>query len=127
MAPLLGALRIHHEAGIGNIWKKSLSLTEYLRDCATALLSEFGITFALSSDMPQGGHVALRHPQAKSLSAALRAAGVIPDFRPPDIIRLAPIPLYTSFEDCLDALRILRDILERGDYASETTGQDLVP
>jgi kynureninase len=53
----------------------------------------------------------LAHPAAGKLSRALRARGVIPDFRPPDLLRLCPAPLYTSFAECAAAVDTLEEIL----------------
>lgn len=127
MAPLLGSLRIHQEAGIHNIRTKSLALTDYLRRCATTLLGEFGVSFALSVETAQGGHVAILHSDAKLLSAELRRFGVIPDFRPPNIVRLAPISLYTSFQECLTAIITLHEILSTGYYKERIETGELVP
>jgi kynureninase len=46
----------------------------------------------------------------------LRTRGVVPDFRPPDLVRLAPAPLYTSFAECRRAVDILEDILMTRSY-----------
>ena len=43
-------------------------------------------------DHRRGGHLTLAHPEADRLSRALRKRGVIPDFRPPDLLRFAPAP-----------------------------------
>ncbi len=64
--------------------------------------------------------------EALRLSKALRDAGVVPDFRRPDIIRLAPAPLYIRFADCDEAVRRLKQILDRRDYERYPGGPDLV-
>ncbi len=74
----------------------------------------------------RGGHVALQHPEAMRVCRALRAQGVVPDFRPPNIIRLAPAPLYNSFADCCRALQILSDILTSRTYEQFATTRELV-
>ncbi|MDX1932578.1 MAG: kynureninase [Capsulimonadales bacterium] len=121
MAPLLGALRIHEEVGLDAIREKSLRLVDFLRRCARSLLTPFDISFALPDDLPHGGHLALTHPEAKSLSRRLRENGVVPDFRPPDILRLAPVPLYLSYADCLAAVITLRRLLQTGGVADAST------
>jgi kynureninase len=45
------------------------------------------------------------------LAERLRALGVIADWRPPDVLRLAPTPLYNRFEDVYRAVRALRRAL----------------
>ena len=52
--------------------------------------------------------MSLRHPNAKAFVKALIAEGITPDFRPPDMIRFGPAPLYTRFVDVWDALDRLR-------------------
>ena len=42
------------------------------------------------------------------------AAGVIADFREPCVIRMAPVPLYNSFEDVFNFGRVMRELLSRG-------------
>ncbi len=49
---------------------------------------------------------------------ALRAEGVIPDFRKPDVVRFAPSPLYNTFADCWDAVQILKEIATSRSYES---------
>jgi kynureninase len=50
------------------------------------------------------------------LSRALRARGVIPDFRPPDLLRLCPSPLYTSFAECERAVNVIDELLTNRSY-----------
>ena len=80
-------------------------------------LERFGVRVVTPQEKERrGGHVTLAHPAAGKLSRALRARGVIPDYRPPDLLRLAPAPLYTSFAECERAIDILEDILATGTY-----------
>ena len=57
----------------------------------------------------------LDHPRAWTFTRALIDAGVTPDFRGPDSIRLGVAPLYTSFAEVWDALDRLRAIAARDD------------
>ena len=117
MAPLMGALEIVEEAGIDAIRAKSLALTAYLRDLAESELAEFGfVSVTPTEDHRRGGHLALAHPEASRICRALVDAGVIPDHRPPDIVRMAPVALYTRFEDCREAVERLKLMMERRAY-----------
>ncbi len=123
LAPLEGALRITGEAGIHRVRAKSLALTAFLREMVVA---EFGFALATpSADDERGGHLAVIHPEAARISRALRRTHVVPDFRPPDILRLAPVALYTSFGDCVEAAGRLATVLETRSYLADDTG-DLV-
>jgi kynureninase len=100
MAPLEGALKIFNEIGIENVREKSLNITSYLMYLIDKELSDNGFTIGTPrEDHKRGGHVALEHAEAIRINAALKDLGVIPDFRPPNIIRLAPVPLYISYHD----------------------------
>jgi kynureninase len=67
-------------------------------------------------DSRRGGHVAIAHPEAARIGKALKQAGIVPDFRPPDILRLAPIALYTRYEEIVSVVLELKSILERKAY-----------
>ena len=101
LAPLAGSLEIITEAGgVAALRAKSLALTAFLMDQAERELAGLGFTIANPrADAERGGHVALAHPEAWRICQALKAVGVVPDFRRPDIIRLAPAPLFNSFAD----------------------------
>ena len=127
MAPLLGALDVIAEAGIDAIRAKSLALTRFLRELAAEELAEFGVgCITPDADDRRGGHVALTHPDAARVCRALLDAGVVPDHRPPDIIRLAPVALYTSFADVADAVARLRSILAKRTHEAYPAGRGLV-
>lgn len=104
-------IRLVAEAGMAGIRAKGIALTEYAIRLYDALLAPLG--FELGSPRAserRGAHVAVRHPDAPRLTAALIAAGVIPDFRKPDSIRLGLSPLTTSFNDVASGLRRLADL-----------------
>ena len=97
------------EAGIERLQAKGRQLTELIVSLADAWLAPHGFVVASPRDPARrGAHVTLRHPRAKEFVRALIADGVTPDFRPPDMIRLGPAPLYTRFVDVWDAVERLR-------------------
>ena len=57
---------------------------------------------------------------------AFRASGVIPDFRFPNVIRMAPIALYTSFSDVYQAVEIIEDIMVTRKYEDYEDKRGLV-
>jgi kynureninase len=60
----------------------------------------------------RGAHVSLGHRHALAIDQALiHEAGVLPDFRPPDNIRLGLSPLYTSFVEIHDAVERLESLV----------------
>jgi kynureninase len=119
MAGLFGSLQLFAAAGIDRIREKSLAQTSYLIALADTRLSGPPYEFSIGTPRDparRGGHVALEHPDATRIAKALKARGVIPDFRPPNVIRLAPIPLYTSFAEIWRTIEILRDVVDRGEH-----------
>jgi kynureninase len=100
------------EAGIGAIRAKGIALTTYAIGLADAALAPFGVSVVSPRDeRRRGAHVALAHPEACGLCAALIERGVIPDFRTPDVIRYGLSPLTTRFVDVLDGVSALAGLL----------------
>ncbi|MTW87860.1 kynureninase [Virgibacillus dakarensis] len=117
IAPLIGALELFQEAGITRIREKSLRLTNYLMELIEAELSSYGFFIANPREAAmRGAHVFLEHQEAARICKALKAAGVIPDFRTPNGIRLAPVPLYNMFAEVWQTVQILKSIMDKGDY-----------
>jgi kynureninase len=129
-APLRGSLRLFHEAGIEALRVKSLVQTGYL----AKLLEETGFThppydFAIGTPREperRGGHLAVEHADAPRIAQALKNRGIIPDFRAPNVIRLAPAPLYTSFHELWQTVQSLREIIEGGEHLRLAEGRELV-
>jgi kynureninase len=102
------------EAGIGALQEKGRQLTELIVRLADEWLAPFGVSLASPRDSrKRGSHVTLRHSDAKAIVKSLIADAVIPDFRPPDLIRLGPAPLYTRHVDVWDAMDRFRSICAR--------------
>ena len=99
------------EAGIDRLQAKGQQLTGLIIALADEWLATQGFSVASPRDAARrGSHVTLKHPRAKEFVRALIRQGVTPDFRPPDMIRLGPAPLYTRYVDVWDAMRRLRDL-----------------
>lgn len=127
MAPLLGSLEMFAEAGMEQIRKKSLEINEYFMELIDAELADFGFEIGnLRDDVRRGGHVCLEHPEAARICKSLKEHGVIPDFRAPNVIRLAPIALYTSYEDVWNVVQILKEIMDEKQYEKFTNERETV-
>lgn len=104
LAPLRVSLGLFHEAGLDRLRRKSVTLTGFLAD---AITRELGGVLAISTpDDPErrGCQLSLRvkgpRESGRALFAHLERTGIVADWREPDVIRVAPVPLYNSFGDC---------------------------
>ncbi|GAA0897753.1 aminotransferase class V-fold PLP-dependent enzyme [Virgisporangium ochraceum] len=115
-AALEGA-RITAEAGMAAIAAKGAALTDYAITLTDAWLAGYGFSVATPRDADlRGAHVTLHHPQAWQITQAALAAGVVPDFRTPDRLRVGLAPLYTRFADVYEGFVRLRDIMRTGHH-----------
>ena len=118
--PMLGltaasvGIELAIEAGIGPIRAKATQLTEFAIELVDRWLADAGVSIGSPREPERrGAHVALVHPDARALTQRLIEAGVIVDFRTPDVIRLGLSPLTTRFVDVWDGLDRLRRMLGR--------------
>ncbi|MFC3884159.1 kynureninase [Bacillus songklensis] len=117
LAPLIGSLEIFAEAGIENIRQKSLHINQYLMDLIEHELADMDFTIGNPrDDVRRGGHVSLEHDEAARICKSLKENGVIPDFRAPNIIRLAPVALYSSYEEVWKVVQNLKKIMTEKQY-----------
>ncbi len=115
LAALSGSLSLVSQAGIDALRAKSLRMTGLLIELIDDQLSERFAIVTPRDDGRRGGHVAIAHPRAQQFCRALRERNVVADYRSPNIIRLAPSPLYNSFDDCFEAVEQLRSIVDHSD------------
>lgn len=113
MAAIRASLDTFAEAGFENLRKKSISLTGFLE----FLLDEMNndainvITPRIAEE--RGCQLSIQVKNAdKSLHTKLTQAGVVSDWREPDVIRIAPTPLYNSFEDVFLFSEKLKKVLD---------------
>ena len=118
LAAVEEGVRVTADAGVDRLREKSVAQCELIVALHDEWLAPLG--FELGSPREperRGSHVSLRHPEAWPINRALiERAGVVPDFREPDSIRLGVAPLYTRYGDVWDALDRLRGLVERGEH-----------
>jgi kynureninase len=116
-APLLASLDIFRRAGIDHLRQKSVALTGFFRHLIGSLLPGLVDIITPDSAEARGCQLSLRIVRspaaAKRCHASLTAAGVIADWREPDVLRMAPIPLYNSYSDVFAAVDALSQALRR--------------
>ena len=107
MAAHLASLELFDEAGMDRLRQKSEALTGYLEQLLLEIPQIKIIT--PSNPMERGCQlslIALDRP--KALFKYLQDHGIVTDWREPDVIRVAPVPLYSRFEDCWMLVEMIR-------------------
>tara|TARA_B110000037_G_scaffold70268_2_gene84928 strand:+ start:13528 stop:14805 length:1278 start_codon:yes stop_codon:yes gene_type:complete len=99
------ALDLHDEVGMEKLREKSILLTAYLEfvihEVSRQSAKSYFEIITPSNPKERGSQLSiLAHGLGKSLFDKLAESGVIADWREPNVIRIAPVPMYNSFEDC---------------------------
>ena len=106
LAPLRASMDIFHEAGMERLRAKSVLLTSYLEFLLDQETSGKFSVITPRESARRGAQLSLRISQNdRTLCDRLIADGVIADWREPDILRVAPVPLYNSYRDMFDFVR----------------------
>jgi kynureninase len=109
--------RLLGEAGLDRLRAKSVALTSYLIGLADEWLAPLEYTVASPRGAARrGGHVTLRHPEAFRIRQALEREKILVDYRTPDRLRLAPVPITASYADVWRAMRAARQIAADKSY-----------
>ena len=112
MAPLLASLELFHEAGIENLRKKSEKLTSYLEDLLENELEDEIEIITPKSIEDRGCQLSLRLKTViPNIMDELHRQGILADWREPDVVRIAPVPLYNNFEDCYQFVQRMKKIV----------------
>ena len=100
MLAMQDMLALIEQAGLEAIRAKSVALTEFAIQVSDRLLGPLGVEVGSPRDPAvRGSHVTLEHPEFRLATQRLWEMGVIPDFRPPDGLRIGLSPLSTSFSE----------------------------
>ena len=116
LAPLHASLDIFDEAGMPALREKSLKLTGYLEFLLEEKLAEHIDILTTADPAQRGCQLSLRlhkgRDAARQVFEELEAAGVTGDWREPDVIRVAPVPLYNTYMDVFRFVEILEGLVE---------------
>jgi kynureninase len=112
MAAIRASLDVFEEAGFDHLRKKAVKLTGFLEFLISELNDERISIITPSNPEERGCQLSIQVKSAnKALHTSLTEAGVISDWREPDVIRVAPTPLYNSFVDVYNFVEQLKKIL----------------
>lgn len=113
MAAIRASLDTFAEAGFENLRKKSIKLTGYLEFLLDEMNNPAINVITPRNPEERGCQLSIQVKAAdKSLHTKLTEAGIISDWREPDVIRIAPAPLYNSFEDVYRFSEKLKEVLK---------------
>jgi len=113
LAALRASLDIFDDAGMKNLREKSIKLTDHLEFLLGEIEDERIEIITPKESAMRGCQLSIRVKNSdKTLFKAISEKGVIADWREPDVIRVAPVPLYNSFTDVWKFAQILRDCLQ---------------
>lgn len=99
MAPLAASLAIFDRVGMAALREKSLKLTGFLERCI-AQVAPAARVITPGDPEHRGCQLSISFgDRARAVRDELQAHGVVADFREPDVVRLAPVPLYNTFAD----------------------------
>lgn len=112
LAPIAVSLAMFDEVGMPALRERSVALTAFL-EAAIDGSSPDATILTPRDPTARGAQLSVRVADAPARLAAIEAHDVIADHREPDIVRLAPAPLYTSYHDAWRAARALADTTRR--------------
>lgn len=115
MAPIRANLDLVEQAGIPALREKSKKLTAYLQEVLDFVAASTGKHLEIITPMDaRGAQISVHvHGYGRPLFDYLMSEGVITDWREPNVIRMAPVPLYNSFEDIRAFGVLLKNYLEQ--------------
>lgn len=112
LAPYLASLQLFEEVGMPALLHKQKLLTGYLEFVLNEIDKEVETVFEIITPKERGCQLSVfLHGEGRELFDKLMKAGLIVDWREPNVIRLAPVPFYCSFEDMYRFGQLLKDLI----------------
>jgi kynureninase len=122
LAATQAGLAITNEAGMPNLRQKSITQSSFLIELIQQYLIPLGFTIASPLEVEKrGSHISIQHPEGYRINRAMiepkdGSPSIIPDFRPPNNIRLGIAPLYNTFEELYHSVIRIKKIVETEEY-----------
>ena len=109
VAPYLASLQLFEEVGMEALIHKRKSIVAYLEFILEETAKEVNASFEIITPEARGCQLSVfLHGEGRSLFDFLMEKGVITDWREPNVIRLAPAPFYSSYEDMYNFGQLLK-------------------
>ncbi len=122
LAAIESGLDITLKAGMKNLREKSVAQTNYIIELVENMLTPIGFTIASPTNSSErGSHISIQHPEGYRINRAMiepidGSPVIIPDFRPPNNIRLGIAPLYNTFEEIFQTIVRIKTIVETREF-----------
>lgn len=122
LVALEAALDVFDDVDMDRLREKSNALCDLFIALVEAHCAGHGFTLitpreaGMSEPLIRGSQVSFAHPEGYAIVQALIKRGVVGDFRDPDVMRFGFTPLYLGYRDVFDAVAILREVMERGEW-----------
>lgn len=114
MAPFLASLKIFEEIGMEALWKKQKDLLIYLERAIEEASKESSIGIRVLTPEARGSQLSVYfEAHGRDIFDQLMSQGIVTDWREPNVMRFAPVPLYNSFSDINRLAVSLKDALQR--------------
>ena len=109
LAAIRASLSIFDEVGMDKLLTKSKKLTDYLLFLLNSIETD---RIEIITPEERGCQISIRVKNGnKELFDKITEKGVIADWREPDVIRVAPVPLYNSFSDVFNFYNVLKAVI----------------
>jgi len=126
LAVLDSALDVFADITVTDINRKANALAELFLDLVRDDKDLLCLTLESKADSAlRGAQLAFSHPDAYGICRALNSAGVVVDFRSPNMVRFGFSPLFLRYEDIWRATRVLKHIVTEETYLADEFSQKL--